>query len=203
MIEVFLKDKNIIEQELIEELKLNTTVTEHRKGTYIIKNNEFIKVLKIVLKGTVRVYQERENKEILIYYLNEMETCTLSLSACYSDCQSTVNAIAEADCVILNIPVRFVRDWSFKYRSWHAFTIQTFRESYHLLLDNYSKLAFNPIKERLTEYLKYESKNNLLERSHQQIANELGTTREVVSRLLKKMEEDGKVILGQKIIKIN
>lgn len=192
----------ITEKELIQELSECTTITQHKKGELIIKNNQYIKVLKIVLSGKVRVYQENEHRQILIYYLTTMEACTLSLSACFIDCKSNVNAVVEEDSTILNIPIRFIKDWNFKYKSWNEFTTNTFRESYSLLLNRYSQLAFSPLKERLLDYLISESENSILQRSHQQIAKELGTTREVISRLLKKLELDGKIKLGQKEIKL-
>ncbi|MFT5647879.1 MAG: CRP/FNR family transcriptional regulator [Aureispira sp.] len=192
----------ITEEELIQELSECTTITQHKKGDLIIKNNQYIKVLKIVLSGKVRVYQENEHRQILIYYLTAMEACTLSLSACFIDCKSNVNAVVEENSTILNIPIRFIKDWNFKYNSWNEFTTNTFRESYSLLLNRYSQLAFSPLKERLLDYLVSESENSILQRSHQQIAKELGTTREVISRLLKKLELDGKIKLGQKEIKL-
>lgn len=192
----------ITEKELIQELSECTTITQHKKGELIIKNNQYIKVLKIVLSGKVRVYQENEHRQILIYYLTSMEACTLSLSACFIDCKSNVNAVVEEDSTILNIPIRFIKDWNFKYKSWNEFTTNTFRESYSLLLNRYSQLAFSPLKERLLDYLISKSENSILQRSHQQIAKELGTTREVISRLLKKLELDGKIKLGQKEIKL-
>lgn len=200
MLNTFINKLPITEDALKIELREKSTITNHKKGELIIKDAQFIKVLKIVLSGKVRVYQENEDREILIYYLNDMETCTLSLSACFEDCKSNVNAIVEKDCTILNIPVRFVRDWNLKYKSWNDFTIHTYKESYKVLLESYSKLAFKPLKDRLFEYIVSESKKHVLNKSHQQIAKELGTTREVVSRLLKKLERHGKIKLGQKEI---
>jgi len=202
MLNNFIKQIKITEEALQKELQDNSTITTHKKGDFIIENNQYIKVLKIVLNGKVRVYQESEDREILIYYLNEMETCTLSLSACFEDCKSTVNAIAEEECTILNIPVRFVRDWSFKYKSWNIFTLNTFRESYNHLINQYSNLAFQPLKDRLFDYLVSKANNSIIKKSHQEIARELGTTREVISRLLKKLENNNKLHLGQKEILI-
>lgn len=202
MLSNFIHQLRITEEELLKELSEYATITEHHRGELIIKNRQYIKVLKVVLSGKVRVYQEDEHRQILIYYLRAMEACTLSLSACFMDCKSNVNAVVEEDCTILNIPIRFIKDWNFKYKSWNEFTTNTFRESYSLLLNRYSQLAFNPLKERLLDYLISEANESILQRSHQQIAKELGTTREVVSRLLKKLELDGKIKLGQKEIKI-
>lgn len=198
----FIDYHRISEQELISELNEHAYITVLEKGEYTIKENEYIKLLKIVIKGRVRVFQENEDKEILIYYLSSMETCTLSLSACFADCKSNVNAVAEKDSVILNIPVRFVDEWSFKYKSWHNFTINTFRESYSELIFNYSKLAFDPLKNRLLDYITQKATQDILRLSHSQLAKELGTTREVISRLLKKLEQEEKVVLGQKTIEV-
>ncbi|MGB0870600.1 MAG: Crp/Fnr family transcriptional regulator [Flavobacteriales bacterium] len=202
MINSFIKQLRITEEELINDLHKNATITTHKKGEFIIKNNQYIKVLKIVLKGRVRVYQENEDREILIYHLNNMETCTLSLSACFEDCKSTVNAIVEEECIILNIPVRFVKDWNFKYKSWNTFTTNTFRESYNHLINQYSNLAFQPLIDRLLDYIVSKADQNILKKTHQELAKELGTTREVISRLLKKLEQNNKIHLGQKQITI-
>ena len=202
MLDNFINHLGITEQELQDELHKNSNITTHKKGDFIIKNNQYIKVLKIVLNGKVRVYQENEEREILIYYLNDMETCTLSLSACFEDCKSTVNAIAEEECTILNIPVRFVKDWNYKYKSWNTFTTNTFRESYNYLINQYSNLAFQPLKDRLFDYLVSKADNSIVKKSHQELARELGTTREVISRLLKTLEKNKKLVLGQKEILI-
>lgn len=205
ILQSFFKQLHIYEEDLQREIKKYATITTHRKGDYLIHVNEYIKVLKIVLVGRVRVYQQSEDREILIYYLENMETCTLSLSACFEDCQSNVNAIVEEDSIVLNIPVRFVKNWCFSYKSWNAFTIKTFRDSYNILMDNYANLAFKTLKERLLEYLleKANEQNHCtLAMSHQQLANDFGTTREVVSRLLKKLEKERLINLGQKSVQV-
>lgn len=200
MLSNFTNKLRITEQELLEELREKSTITTHKKGDFIIQNNQYIKILKIVLQGKVRVYQENEEREILIYYLSDMETCTLSLSACFEECKSTVNAIVEEDCEILNIPTRYVKDWNFKYKSWNTFTTNIFRTSYNHLINQYSNLAFQPLKDRLFDYLVSKANNSVIKKSHQELAKELGTTREVISRLLKTLERNKKINLGQKEI---
>lgn len=200
MLSNFINQLRITEQELVEELRKKSSITTHKKGDFIIKNNQYIKVLKIVLQGKVRVYQENATRQILIYYLSNMEACALSLSACFEDCKSTVNAIVEEDSEILNIPTRYIKDWNFKYKSWNTFTTNTFRESYHHLINQYSNLAFQPLKDRLFDYLVSKATNSVIKKSHQQLAKELGTTREVISRLLKRLEKNNQLHLGQKEI---
>ncbi len=200
MLANFIKKFQINEPALQTKLYENSTITQHKKGALIIKENQYIKVLKIVLEGRVRVYQTNEDREILIYYLDSMETCTLSLSACFEDCKSNVNAVSMEDTVILNIPVRLVKEWNFTYKSWNNFTLRTYRESYNHLIHQYSILAFQPLKDRLFDYLVSKAIDNVVKKSHQELARELGTTREVISRLLKTLEKNNKLILGQKEI---
>ena len=203
--DLFFKQLAIHEPALRQEIRQHASITSHKNKEQIIRTGEYIKVLKILLKGRIRVFQENEDREILIYYLAPLETCTLSLSACFGDCQSTVNAIVEEEALVLNIPVQYVRDWGNQYPSWNNFTINTFRHSYNVLMDNYAQLAFKTLNERLLEYLlnnAHQQGNDILAMSHQQIANELGTTREVVSRLLKKLEKEQRIKLGQKSIQV-
>ncbi|OJJ21020.1 hypothetical protein BKI52_10625 [marine bacterium AO1-C] len=205
LLDSFFRRLGIREQELQEKIRQYSTITYHQDKDSIITAGAYIKVLRILLDGKVRVFQESEDREILIYYLSPMETCTLSLSASLGDCLSTVNARVENNATVLNIPVHYVKDWVHLYPSWNNFTLSTFRDSYDVLMDRYAKLAFTTLNERLVEYLYQEAKiqrTQTLHMSHQQIANELGTTREVVSRLLKKLEKAQRVKLGQKAIQI-
>lgn len=201
----FIGHHRIVEKELISELDEHSYITKHKKGEYLIKEGSYIKLLKIVVEGRVRVYQQNEDKEILVYYLDAMETCVLSLLACFNSSEhskSDVNVVAVEDLTVLNIPVRLVNEWSFKYKSWHNFTINTFKENINVMSFNYSQLAFEPLKERLYNYLMNQSQNQTIQLSHANLARELGTTREVVSRLLKKLAQEGKVELGKKHIQI-
>ncbi|HAS43424.1 MAG TPA: hypothetical protein DCS93_23290 [Microscillaceae bacterium] len=205
LLDTFFRRLEIREPDLQQKIHQHATVTHHLDKDSIIRAGEYIKVLRILLDGKVRVFQESEDREILIYYLSPMETCTLSLSASLGDCISTVSAQVEDHAIVLNIPVHYVKDWVNLYPSWNNFTLHTFRHSYDVLMDRYAKLAFTTLHERLVEYLYQEAKTQnaqTLYMSHQQIANELGTTREVVSRLLKKLEKAQRVKLGQKAIQI-
>lgn len=205
MLDNFTKAFRITEKGLLDELSEKATITAHDKGDVLIRENEYIKVLKIVLKGRVRIFQEKEDRQVLIYYLRDMETCTLSLSACFQDCKSNVTAVVESKTTVLNIPVRYVRDWSFEYKSWHNFTVNTFTKSYAVLMSNYSQLAFNNLKTRILMYVNEkatEENNFTIQISHQRLADELGTTRVVVSRLLKQLEKDNFLNLGHRKIQI-
>ncbi len=175
------------------------------KNSFIVEQQKYIKWLALVISGKVRVWQENEDRQILLYYVNPIQTCVLSLSATFRDCKSLVNAKTEEETTIIKIPVRYVSDWSFKYKSWYKFTTDSFIFSYEDLLHSYKNLAFNKIDKRLLNYLQSVAKKNnssSVNLSHNQLAKEIGTTREVVSKILKQFELSGIVKLKFKHIEL-
>ena len=133
--------------------------------------------------------------------MEPVQTCVLSLAATFSDFKSSIYAKT----TLLKIPVRFVSQWSKQYPSWHQFTTNTFIQSYQDLLNTYSSLAFKKIKERLIDYLTEQgrvSNSTSISISHQALAREMGTTREVISKTLKKLEQEKKLQLAFKKIEL-
>lgn len=199
------KALNITEENLKEEILKVGIIQTVPKNSSIIEQDKYIKWLAIVISGEVRVWQENEDRQILIYYVKPVQTCVLSLSASFKDCKSIVNAKTEEETTIIKIPVRFVSEWSFKYKSWNKFTTNSFIFSYDDLLHSYKNLAFNKIDKRLLDYLQsFSKKNNSanINLSHSQLAKEIGTTREVVSKILKQFELTGIVNLKFKQIEL-
>ena len=199
------KALNIREENLKEEILKVGVVQTVPKNSSIVEQDKYIKWLALVISGKVRVWQENEDRQILLYYVSPVQTCVLSLSATFRDCKSLVNAKTEEETTIIKIPVRFVSEWSFKYRSWNNFTTNSFIFSYQDLLHSYKNLAFNKIDKRLVDYLKSESikkESHIINLSHSQLAKEIGTTREVISKILKQFELSGIVILKFKQIEL-
>ncbi|WP_422090878.1 Crp/Fnr family transcriptional regulator [Tenacibaculum ovolyticum] len=199
------KALNIAEVNLKEEILDVGIIQTVPKNTFIVEQGKYIKWLALVISGKVRVWQENDDRQILLYYVNPIQTCVLSLSATFRDYKSLVNAKTEEDTIIIKIPVRFVSEWSFKYKSWNNFTTNSFIFSYDDLLHSYKNLAFNKIDKRLIDYLKLEStkkQSPIINLSHSQLAKEIGTTREVVSKILKQFEVSGIVRLKFKQIEL-
>lgn len=196
----------LTEKELKEELLANSKQVSFKKGDVIVREGEYVKVLPIVLSGTIRVYQSGEDREILLYYVEEGQTCMMSLSACFFNNESPSQAVAITDVTLLAIPVRYITEWQKAYKSWNNFVIRTFRKRYDELLDVFESVAFEHIDTRIMEYLIFRKNKdaiNLIPISHQELANELGTTRVVVSRILKQFELSGKVTLHRRGIELN
>ncbi|MCK5400792.1 MAG: Crp/Fnr family transcriptional regulator [Flavobacteriaceae bacterium] len=199
------KALNITEKSLQEKILKVGIVQTVPKNSFIIEQERYIKWLALVITGKVRVWQENEDRQILLYYVNPVHTCVLSLSATFRDCKSLVNAKTEEETIIVKIPVRYVTEWSFEYKSWNNFTTNSFIFSYEDLLHSYKNLAFSKIDKRLLDYLQSESKTNqtsFINLSHNQLAKEIGTTREVISKILKQFELSGIVNLKFKEIEL-
>ena len=195
----------ITEEKLQEEIYKVGVIQTVPKHAFVVEQYKYIKWLALVISGEVRVWQENEDRQILLYYVNPVQTCVLSLSATFRDCKSVVNARAEEETTIVKIPVRYAREWSFQYKSWNKFTIDAFIYSYEDLLYAYKNLAFHKIDKRLWDYLKMLSEKNKspnIKLSHSQLAKEIGTTREVISKTLKQLEHTGVVKLSFKQIEL-
>ena len=199
------KALNITENNLKEEILRVGIVQTVPKNSSIVKQDKYIKWLAFVICGKVRVWQENDDRQILLHYVNPIQTCVLSLSATFRDCKSLVNAQTEEKTTIIKMPVRFISEWSFKYKSCNNFTINSFIFGYENLLHSHKNLVFKKIDKRLIDYLKSEStrsQSHTINLSHSQLAKEIGTTKEVVSKILKQFELAGIINLKIKQIEL-
>src|SRR5687767_3475556 len=203
--DLFTKLKSFREPELQNEIKKHGTILKANKGDILIREGQYLDFLPIVVEGQLRVYQEKEDREILLYYVGPEQTCMMSLSSAYFDYNSAANGIAVKPSEILVLPAHVISDWQLKYPSWNKFIISTFKSRYDELLNAFSNVAFKPIhirvREYLSEYVKTQNSNKI-PLSHQTLANELGTTRVVISRILKQLEVEKKVKLYRGFIQV-
>lgn len=196
-----------LENALKVEMENRCTVMNFDKHQTIVEEGNFMQVIPLLLSGSIRVFRRdyEQDREILLYYIEPGETCMMSLVACFGDAVSKVNAVTEKKSELLLIPTANVRSWQKKYDSWNSFVINTFLGRYTELLKTLEEISFRNIKQRLHGYLKEYAERNVtksVKRTHQQIANELGTTRVVVSRLLKDMESMNMIELHRGLIKL-
>ena len=192
--DIFANLKSFPEPELQQEMRTHGKVISANKGDVLIKEGQRLDFLPIVIKGSIRVYQQKEDREILLYYVGPEQTCMMSLSSAYFDNTSAANGMAMEPTDLLILPAKLIAEWQLKYSSWNKFIIRTFRTRYDELLTSFGSVAFDPIPARVEEYLKKRSVSegsNKIPVSHQALANELGTTRVVISRILKQFEQGG------------
>jgi CRP/FNR family transcriptional regulator len=173
---------------------------EAKAGTTLLKMGQNIKSAMLVVEGTIKLYQEDETGgEYFMYHLNPGEACAVTLVCNYHHEQSQVLAKAVTDIQYLAIPIEFMEKWLNEFKSWHYFVIKTYRSRYEELLKTIHEIAFKNMDERLEFYiLKYVKQfGSIVNLTHQDIANDLNTSREVISRLLKKMEHNGWIVMNR------
>ncbi|HOO11005.1 MAG TPA: Crp/Fnr family transcriptional regulator [Cyclobacteriaceae bacterium] len=203
--DLFKKLISFTEPRLQEEILANGNMITAGKGDVIIREGQYLNFMPIVIGGLIRVYQEKDDREILLYYVGPGQTCMMSLSSAYFDYNSTANGMAMEPSEVLVLPAHLIADWQLRYPSWNKFIIQTFKSRYDELLSSFTNVAFKPVHLRIEEYLNQRAKDlglSEIQISHQSLANELGTTRVVVSRILKQLEIDEKVRLRRGSIQV-
>jgi len=198
--------KQTFEQELVEEAETRGEYLSIAADTTILDIGQTVRTMPIVLSGSVKVSRlDEEGKEILLYYINPGETCAMTFTCCMQQYPSEVKAVAETDTDLLIIPIAVMDEWIVKYPSWKSYVMKTIRARFQELLRMIDQIAFQNLDERLVHYLKERSKisgSTLINLSHEQIANDLATSRVVISRLLKKLENDKKLLLYRHQIKL-
>ena len=194
------------EPELIEIIETNAVQKTFAAGEVIMRTGQYIKSTALVLEGQIKIYRENQDGgEFLMYYLEPGQACAVSMICAMQTETSEITAIAEADSEVLLIPVQLMDDLMNQYKSWYQFVIQTYRSRFDELISVVDNIAFHNMDERLEFYLKRHVKNsgkNIIETSHQQIADDLNSSREVISRLLKKMEQRKLVKLNRNMIEL-
>jgi CRP/FNR family transcriptional regulator len=196
----------LFEPALITEMIQSGQEMQFKEGDVIIDYDRLIKGMPLVLDGTVRVMKrDEDNREILLYYVSSQESCTMAYTCCMELRKSEIRAVAETDVTLLSIPPEKLDEWLLRYPSWKTYVFQSFNQRFNELLKSVENIAFRKLDERSVDYLLQKSEvigKRVLGVSHQQIAEELGTSRVVISRLLKHLENEGKVLLYRNELKI-
>lgn len=194
------------EPELIELIEKEAVQRSFNAGDVIMRTGQYIKSTALVLEGRIKIYRENQDGgEFLMYYLGPGQACAVSMICVIQSTTSEIMAVAEEATEVLMIPVQLMDDLMNKYKSWYQFVIQTYRSRFDELLSVVDNIAFRNMDERLEFYLKrYAGKagKKSISLSHQQIADDLNSSREVISRLLKKMEQRNLVRLHRNMIEL-
>jgi CRP/FNR family transcriptional regulator len=194
------------EPALIKEMQQFGEVKHFTEGDLIMDYGKYIRMMPIIVKGTIKVFRMDETgNEILLYYLSSNESCSMAYSCCMEAKKSEVKAIAEDDVELIAIPHLKLEEWLCKYPTWKSYIMRSFNERFLELLKSIESIAFHKLDERLISYLKEKQRfsgSSVIKASHYLIADELHTSRVVVSRLLKQLENNKKIILYRNEIKL-
>lgn len=197
----------LLPSDLKSEIEQNSTTIEVPKKVKIISKGDLMDYVPFIKKGTVRVFIEDTDskKEQLLYYVGEGETCLMSMIASLGDRISLVSAVTDDNSEIVKVPNDKVRFWQKKHTEWNDLILNLFLKHYWELLETINALSFKKVDERLFNYLQKEATDTgKLEtlKTHKQLAKDIGTSREVITRALKKLQQDNKIYLTNSSIQI-
>ena len=198
--------KEIFEPNLLDEIETLSEPASFAAGEVIMDYGQIIRQMALIIKGSVKISREdEEGNELFLYYINQYETCAMTFTCCMMRNASEIKAVAEDDVEMLLLPIDVMDKWMMKYTTWKSFIMKTIMLRFNELLKTIDQIAFQQLDERLIYYLQEKSRINnstLLNLSHQTIADDLASSRVVISRLLKKLEIDKKIILYRSQIKL-
>lgn len=200
----FRNQYNFLEKELQEEILKNGVLKTFETNEPLIREGQFISSFPLILNGLIRISRtSEEGNELLLYYLRENEVCAMSLTCCMANMKSSIMAIAEESTEVIMLPVALLDKWMCEYTTWRQFVMQSYQVRFRELINAIDSLAFLKLDERLVKYFKdrhQKSGDTTFSGTHQYLALQLNTSREVVSRLLKKLERDHKIQLSRNFI---
>lgn len=198
---------NLFKTLLRDDVANHAIIKTFDAGETIISEESFIKSVPIVLDGSIKVMRtDPDGREVLLYYIRPKESCIMSFLGALHNDTSKVKAVAEETTTLLLIPPDKSAEWISKYPEWADFMFKLYHRRFEELLDVVNSMAFGKLDQRLERLLNQKAElhgSKQLQTTHQQLADELGTTREVISRLLKQMENQGVLSLGRNKVNLN
>lgn len=196
----------LFEDALLNEIEQVSTYKKIEANTTIIDVDNYIVSMPLILNGAIKILREdNDGDELVLYYLEVGDTCAMTLSCCMGRTKSKIRAVTETEVELLMIPKEKMAEWLSKYRSWQEFVLQSYHNRMQEFLEAVDTIAFLKMDERLLKYLKDKAivnHNDTIYVTHQEIANDMNTSRVVISRLLKALEKEQKIELHRNNIKV-
>jgi CRP/FNR family transcriptional regulator len=189
----------ILEESLIKEIIHSSQLKTYAGDYAIIQIGDEMRYMPIVLSGSIKVLRENaEGDDLLLYYIEGGDTCAMTLQCCVKNATSEIKAVTMEPSSLLMIPVEMMETWMNKYASWRAYILQSYHVRLTELMETVDAIAFMKLDERLLKYLTDQAKllgSLEIHHTHQQIAEDLNSSRVVISRLLKQLETKGLITL--------
>ncbi|MAZ28637.1 MAG: Crp/Fnr family transcriptional regulator [Cytophagaceae bacterium] len=197
---------NQFENDLLEEIAQTARLMHFDAGEDLIMPGQYIKNMPLLLKGSIKILRpDNDGFELLLYHLEKGDTCAMTLSCCMGQKKSEIHAVTETAVKLLMVPIEKMEEWSRKYRSWRNFVFDSYHDRMMEMLESIDSIAFKNMDQRLEIYIKNKVKllgSKHIFTTHQEIADDLHTSRVVISRLLKKMENNGGIQLHRNFIEV-
>lgn len=192
------------EDQLIDEIAATSKLLDFKEGDILIDFGNSIKKMPLLISGAIKILREDfDGGELLLYFIEKGDTCAMSMACCLGETKSEIRAIAETKGQVIMIPVSKMEEWLGKYKGWRNYVFNSYNNRLKEMLSTIDNLAFMNMDERLLNYLKEKVKinnSNEINNTHQEIAYDLHTSRVVISRLLKALENKGEIKLSRSSI---
>jgi len=196
----------LFEDELLKEINKVGIIKEVPKGYKLLEIGDYVTSMPLLINGAIKILRQDANgDDLILYFLERGDTCAMTLECCMGQAKSEIRAIAETDAQLIMIPVKKISEWLGKYKSWQNFILKSYHSRVQELLEVIENIAFLQLDERLLKFLRDKAmvnNNDIIQVTHLKIAHDLHTSRVVVSRLLKKLENQGKIKLNRNSIQI-
>lgn len=196
----------VFEKELIEEIVKVGFIDKYKSGDILIDIGQNMTHIPLILSGAVKIIrQEKVGEELVLYFLEKGDTCAISFINCVNRKESIFKAVVENDTEAIFLPVEYIDEWLAQFKSWRHFIIDSYHFRLLEMVESIDGLAFMNMNQRLMKYLgdKAKVKQDIdLEITHQEIADDLNTSRVVITRLLKQLHNDGKIFSTRSKIKV-
>ena len=189
------KFQYLFEAELLNEICEHGKLRRFNTDEILMDIGDIIVQMPLVISGSIKIMTEdKDGDELLLYYLEFGDTCAVTLNCCTKKTKSTIRAITESSTEILFVPIEMMEEWMIRYKSWRNYVLDSYNTRLNEMLTAIDNIVFNSMEERLKNYLNdktWVTKNKILHISHADIANDLHSSRVVISRLMKKLENEG------------
>lgn len=189
--------EHVFEEKLIDEIIREGQFRKVKKDTCMIDKGDKITHMPLILEGAIKIVDEdKDGHEYLLYYLETGDSCAMTMTCCLGGKRSEIRAITESETLVCMIQIQRMEDWLVKYKTWRMFVFDSYDSRLKEMLGTIDSLAFFNMEQRLYKYLEDRAmvlQSPTLEITHNRIANDLNTSRVVISRLMKKLILDNKI----------
>lgn len=192
--------------DLISAITESGILYDVEEGEMLIDLGDSIEHMPLLIDGAIKILREDdEGDELLLYFLERGDTCAMTMSCCMGNSKSKVRAIAERPSKLVMIPVENMSHWILKFDDWRAFVFESYSNRMSELLESIDSLAFMNMHDRVYKYLRERvmvNNDSQLNVTHQEVANDLHTSRVVISRILKSLEKEGRIALHRNRLEV-
>lgn len=196
----------LFEENLIDEIVAVSLLRDFKQDDVLIDFGDYIKKMPLLITGAIKILREDTDEgELLLYFIEKGDTCAMSMACCMGETKSEIKAVAETNGTVIMIPVHKMEEWLGKYKSWRTYIFNSYNSRLKEMLHTIDNLAFMNMDKRILHYLQDKVKINHskeIKNTHQEIAYDLHTSRVVVSRILKSLENEGTIRLHRASIEL-